>query len=291
MPGPAVVTQTVVSNDGTSIAYHDSGGTGPAIVLANGLAGPFAAWRHQLEYLADRHRIIGWDYRGLFGSVQASGKPTRIDVSAHVDDLERVLEKTSIERAAFIGWSMGVQVVLALYERRPELVSHLVFINGTYGKPLDTTGMPFSSRVVPSMVDRVRRFHEIAAQLLKRATRWPETVLWMRRLGLIGNTVDEELFREIASQFGTTDLELYFAMLRELSRHDASHVLDTVQVPTLVITGDRDPFTPRQLAQQMARRIPGGEILVVRGATHYAMIEYPELVNLRIEKFLREHGL
>jgi pimeloyl-ACP methyl ester carboxylesterase len=59
----------------------------------------------------------------------------------------------------------------------------------------------------------------------------------------------------------------------------------------LVITGDRDPFTPRQLSQQMARRIPGGEILVVRGATHYAMIEYPELVNLRIEKFFREHGL
>ena len=42
----------------------------------------------------------------------------------------------------WVGWSMGVQVVLALYERRPEVVSHLVFINGTYGKPLDTTGMP-----------------------------------------------------------------------------------------------------------------------------------------------------
>ncbi len=291
MPGPAVVTQTVVSRDGTTVAYHDSGGSGSPIVLANGLAGPFAAWRHQLEYLGDRHRIIGWDYRGLYGSSQPSGKPTRFDVAAHVDDLEAVLEKASIERATFIGWSMGVQVVLALYERRPELVSHLVFINGTYGKPLDTTGMPFSSRVVPSMVDRVRRFHELAAQLLKRATRWPETVLWMKRLGLIGNTVDEELFREIASNFGTTDLELYFAMLRELSRHDASHVLDTVQAPTLIITGDRDPFTPRQLAQQMARRIPGGEILVVRGATHYAMIEYPELVNLRIEKFLREHGV
>jgi pimeloyl-ACP methyl ester carboxylesterase len=80
--------------------------------------------------------------------------------------------------------------------------------------------------------------------------------------------------------------------LRTLAGQPArcAHVLETIEVPTLVITGDRDAFTPRQLAQQMARRIPHGEILIVRGATHYTAIEYPELVNLRIEKFFREHG-
>ena len=114
--------------------------------------------------------------------------------------------------------------------------------------------------------------------------------MWMKRLGIVGSTLDEELFREIAIDFGNVDLDLYLRILSCLGDHDAAHVLDNIHVPTLVITGDRDFFTPRQLAQQMARRIPGGEILVVRGATHYAAIEYPELVNLRIEKFLREHG-
>jgi pimeloyl-ACP methyl ester carboxylesterase len=136
----------------------------------------------------------------------------------------------------------------------------------------------------------VRRFHGTSSRLLRRATRWPETVLWLKRLGIIGNTLDEELFREIAAEFGSVDLELYLATLRALGDHDAAHVLETIAVPTLVITGDRDAFTPRQVAQQMARRIPGGEILVVRGATHYTALEYPELVNLRIEKFFREHG-
>jgi len=290
MPSLDVSTQEIASNDGVTLTCFDTGGEGPPIVLANGLGGPFVSWRHQIEYLRDRYRIVSWDYRGLYRSTRPEGEPPRVDVPAQVDDLECVLETLSIQRAAFMGWSMGVQVILELYERRPELVSHLVLSNGTYGKPLDTVGVPLSSRIVPPAVDQIRRVHELASGLLRRATLWPETVLWLKRLGLVGNTLDEELFREVAAEFGSVDLDLYLRILRALGEHDAAHVLDAIQVPTLVITGDRDPFTPRQLAQQMARRIPGGEILVVRGATHYAAIEYPELVNLRIEKFLREHG-
>jgi pimeloyl-ACP methyl ester carboxylesterase len=78
--------------------------------------------------------------------------------------------------------------------------------------------------------------------------------------------------------------------VRSLGEHDAARVLEKIRVPTLVIAGDRDAFTPRQLAQQMARRIPRGELLLVRGATHYTAVEFPELVNLRIEKFFRENG-
>lgn len=290
MPSSEVRKSTVTSSDGTSIAVHDTGGSGPPIVLANGLGGPFTAWRHQVEYLRDQYRIVSWDYRGLYGSTRPAGSPPRVDVPAHVDDLERVLEATGIERAPFIGWSMGVQVLLELYERRPEVVSHLVLVNGTYGKPLETVAVPLASRVVPKMVEQARRFHEVGSRMLKRASLWPETVLWLKRLGLAGGTLDEDLFRELAIEFATVDMDLYLAILGALGEHDAAHVLATISVPSLVITGDKDVFTPRQLAQQMARRIPGGEILVVRGATHYAAIEYPELLNLRIEKFLREHG-
>lgn len=284
-----VETKTLTAHDGTRIAYHDTGGSGPAIVLANGLGGPFASWAHQIDYLRDRHRIVSWDYRGLFGSDRPAGDPPRLDVPAHVDDLEAVLAATGIETAAFMGWSMGVQVVLELYERRPERVRHLVLINGTWGRPFETLAAPLAARVVPTLVRKLRRFHGVGGRVLSRASRWPETVLWLKRLGLVGSTLDEELFKELATEFGGIDLDLYLRTLDELGRHDASHVLETIAVPTLVITGDRDAFTPRQLAQQMARRIPNGEILVVRGATHYTALEYPELVNLRIEKFLREH--
>ena len=78
--------------------------------------------------------------------------------------------------------------------------------------------------------------------------------------------------------------------LEKLGEHDASDVLAQIDVATLVIAGDRDLFTPRSQAERMARRIPGAEIMVVPGGTHYVAVEYPELVNLRIEKFFRERG-
>ncbi len=120
-------------------SFHDTGGPGRPLVLANGLGGPFKSWRHQIDYLSDRYRLVSWDYRGLYGSSAPTGDPPRLGVEAHVDDLTRVLEAVGVSRAAFMGWSMGVQVILELYERRPELVSHLILVNGTFGRCLCTS--------------------------------------------------------------------------------------------------------------------------------------------------------
>jgi len=290
MPRLEVETKTLRTADGTLIAYYDTGGNKPPVVLACGLGGPFSAWRHQVDYLRDRYRIVSWDYRGLHGSSRPPGDPPRLSVPAHVEDLHAVLAATGIDRAAFIGWSMGVQVILELYDTTPERSSHLVFINGTFGRPFETVAIPLAARIVPMLVRQAQRHHRVGSALLQRATRWPETLLWLKRLGLIGNTLDEELFRDMASDLANMDLDVYLRLLRSVGDHDATHVLEKIDVPTLVITGDRDAFTPHRWAQSVARRIRGGEILIVRGATHYTAVEYPELVNLRIEKFFREHN-
>jgi hypothetical protein len=49
-------------------------------------------------------------------------------------------------------------------------------------------------------------------------------------------------------------------------------------------------FTPVWVSRLMQERLPDAELLVVRGGTHTAYLEQPDLVNLRIEKFLRERG-
>jgi pimeloyl-ACP methyl ester carboxylesterase len=281
---------TFLTSDGTRITWHDTGGDGPPIVLANGLGGPFGAWRYQVEFLRSRYRLVSWDYRGLYGSSRPPGDPPRLDIAAHVGDLEGLLAEARIERAAFVGWSMGVQVMLDFYERHPERVSHLALINGTFGKPFETLAVPMAARIVPLVLQQAGRYHLTGSALLRRVTRWPETGLWLKRLGLLSDTLDPELFREMAAEFATLDLDVYFTLLRSLGQHDAAHVLESIRVPTLVITGEHDSFTPRHVAEQMARRIRGSELLVVRGATHYTAVEHPELVNLRIEKFFREHN-
>jgi pimeloyl-ACP methyl ester carboxylesterase len=287
----AVEAKTLrASSDGTTITYYDTGGDKPVVLLANGLGGPIDAWQFQVEFFRERYRLLSWDYRGLYQSARPPGNPPKVDIDYHVADCIDVLNAAGVERAATLGWSMGVQVALSLYELRPELVTHLVLVSGTFGRPLDTVAFPFAKRWMPRVIDAAHRLRSVGSIALRRASRWPETAVWLKRAGIIGRPIDEALLRNMVEQFGAVDLDVYFRTLAALGRHDIDHILEHVRVPALVIAGEKDAFTPRQLAQQMARRIPHGELFIVRGGTHYAAAEYPELVNLRIEKFFREHA-
>lgn len=300
MPPPkrplAVDTRRVKSFDGTAIAYHATRAPfkgAPAIVLANGLGGPHIAWREQIDFFLDRYQIVTWDYRGLYGS----DRPAEGDgaagyaVERHVCDLQAILAAEGIERASLIGWSMGVQVVLEAFRRLRGVARNLVLLSGTFGRPLDTLSpLPGARVFLPSLVRAARHAHGFATQMTRRAAGQPEFAAGLKRMGLIGSTLDDEVFEELLHAFGQLDMEGYLRNLRALGEHTAEDVLETIDVPVLVIAGDRDTFTPPSLAQAMARRIRGASLLVVRGGTHYTAVEFPELVNLRIERFFREHG-
>lgn len=294
MPKLDIKPNTLKRSDGTQLRYFDTEATEssgkPCLVLANGLGGPLTAWTHQIERFRSRFRILSWDYRGLYGSAFPKGYLPDLSIQAHVDDLLAILSAAGVERAVLAGWSMGVQVVLELAHQRPEIATHLVLINGTFGRPLHGVGVPFAGHFLPQAVSQARRLHQVGSAILQRASRWPETGRWLKRFGVIAESLDPELFADMAVDFGSLDLEVYLTMLSALGEHDAGHVLRTIQVPTLVVTGTRDLFTPPLLAERMAQTIPRGELLIVPGGTHYAAAEFPEVINRRIARFLDRHS-
>ncbi len=292
MPNPEEPAGELRTPDGARLAYYDTGGPGDLIVTVNGLGGPFSAWRYQVDYLRDRYRFVSWDYRGLFHSA-GGDPPADVSVERHAADLEFVIHELGVERpATLLGWSMGVQVALEHYARAPHQVSHMVLLNGTFGRPLDNMPMPGSHWWAPRALEQVRRLGRPGQAVMRRLTKWPETVSWMKRLGIISPTLEDDFFRGMAEEFGSLDLDTYLRTMAALGEHDATRVLSRVRVPTLVIAGEKDRMTPANIASDMASQIPGAEFLTVRGATHYTAVEYPDLINLRVEKFLREnrHG-
>ena len=84
------------------------------------------------------------------------------------------------------------------------------------------------------------------------------------------------------------DTEVFVEFTRTAQEHDASPWLGDIHVPTLVVAGERDLFTPRHLSLEMAQRVSDAELLEIPRGSHAALIEQPELINLRLEKFLRE---
>jgi len=286
--------RSVSSADGTSIAYYATQAPPGArtVVLANGLGGPRLAWRALVDYLGDRYRFITWDYRGLYQSGRPpEGSPDAYAVSRHVEDLKAILDAEGVERCALVGWSMGVQVSIEAFHRLPGVAEALVLLSGTFGRPLDTAvPIPLGRRIAQAALEAAERHAPRLRTAVRTLAGQPEFVGWMKRAGLMAETIDEAEFAEVVGMFGSLDVEAFAKNLRALGDHDAERLLPTIDVPTLVITGDRDRMTPRGLSQQMVRRIPKAEMLVVRGGTHYAAVEFPELVGLRIERFFHDQG-
>jgi pimeloyl-ACP methyl ester carboxylesterase len=126
--------------------------------------------------------------------------------------------------------------------------------------------------------------------VVRQATRLPDPGEWAKRIGLAPRTLDEQVVAELVTKLRVVDMDTLIRLLEQMGEHDGWDLLPLIDVPTLIIAGSRDVFTPRSAAERMARRIRGSEIMLLPGATHYAALEYPEMVNLRLEKFFRERG-
>jgi len=87
------------------------------------------------------------------------------------------------------------------------------------------------------------------------------------------------------------ELPLFLRMLRAAGEHTAGDFLAQIDVPTLIITGERDTFTPAFLAESMAKTIPDAELMVVKNGTHVAALEQHELVNAKIREFVQTRVL
>ena len=85
------------------------------------------------------------------------------------------------------------------------------------------------------------------------------------------------------------DINLFLDMVSEMENHSVLDHLQKISVPTLIIAGESDVFTPIHLSNQMANLIPKSELTIIPRGSHAAIVEHPNLINLRIEKFLRDN--
>ena len=285
-----VEEKRVKTPEGDEIAYHVIG-RGKPLLLANGLGGSWRAWAHQIRQFADRYRFISWDYRGMYQSPVPRDKRA-MQVPLHAEDGLHVLRAEGITAGVEVfGWSMGVQVALEMFRREPKLFDSLVLINGVAGSPFRTLANPPTiGSLAPPILRGLQRVSGGVEAWTRLAVKWPYTPQLAMKLGIASKTIDIELFRGMAGSFVGLDMEVYMRILEQLGDHDAHDVLSRIEQPVLVIAGGRDLMTPRAAAERLVRSVKHGELYVIPDGTHYLAVEYPALLNQRIERFLMEKG-
>jgi 3-oxoadipate enol-lactonase len=253
---------------GTRGVAYDDAGEGRPVLFVHGFPHHRKLWTPQLRALAGHSRGIAPDLPG-FGE---SDMPEKFSIDGWANGLARLLDALDIERAIIAGLSMGGYVTLAFWRLHRERVVALVLADtragadSEEGKQKRRETIELARRDGPTAVART-----LLPGMVGKSTREREpSVVAMMRAMLESASVD--------SVVGASE-----AMM---NRPDATSLLPTIDVPTLIIVGDEDVLTPPKESHAMHAAIAGSRLEVIPGAGHVSNVERPAAFNQVLSEFI-----
>jgi pimeloyl-ACP methyl ester carboxylesterase len=250
--------------------HYLSSGAGTPVLLIHGHPFDCTSWSPQLDTAFPNFRLIAPDLRN-FGLSTSPTPPTLF--ADYALDLIALADALALPRFVVVGLSMGGHVALELAALAPSRLLGLVLC-GTYAQPdtpekkssryaladrLDREGLaPYAAEVLPKMLSAQSLAHNpaLAAPLLAM----------MQRCPVAGASI----------------------ALRLRAEHpDYLPVLDSLTIPTLILVGEHDTFTPVPDAKLMHAHARNSTLTVLPSAAHLTNLEQPAAFNLALLTFLQ----
>ena len=280
--------------------YFEVYGQGQSIICNNGVGVSTFFWKYILEHYGQNHQIILWDYRGHGKSdKKISHLTTDLSIERHAKDLAELRQHLQQEfdihpsPALLIGHSMGCQVSLEYWRQNPDLVQGMVLLLGTAGRALETFANSSNSVYVFRGVKRISnkigpRINKVIAPLLNSPIAWPFT----QKAALVDPLyTSQQDFAPYLEHLASMDFLVFLEAAWQCQLHDIWDELPNIQVPVLMVAAENDAFTPISCAQKLTQNIPKSEFMVLADGSHAALIEQPQTINFRIDRFIRDHNL
>lgn len=256
------------------IAY-DVRGTGPWLLFSHEFAGDARSWATQVEHFSRQYRCLVYNHRG-FPPSTVPQDPAAYSPESLASDLLGLLDHLNIDRAHFVGLSMGANVALDLALAHPERCRSLVLSGCGAG----TTNRNVFEENIHAIVDLLQTrgmnaFAEIYAE-------GPTRVPFKRK--------DPDGWRTFREQFGShsargSALTMLGVQLKRRTIFSLASELAQLRVPTLILVGDEDEPCVDP-AVFMKRTIPTSGLAVLPQTGHTINLEEPVLFNQTVELFL-----
>ncbi|MDP1527035.1 MAG: alpha/beta fold hydrolase [Rhodocyclaceae bacterium] len=255
-----------IEANGINIHYEISG-SGPVVMFAHSLGSDHSIWAAQKSALAGRHTVLAYDLRG-HGKTTASPGAYTFDLLAA--DAIALLDALQIEKASFVGISLGGMIGQAVALAAPQRIDKLVLADTTCAYP------PEAQAAWPE------RIRQIAASGLEPLV-LPTLERWFTAPY---RAAHPEVIERIGALIRATPVAGYLGCCHAIAQLDFSARLKTLPMPALVVVGDSDPGIPLPLAQALAVAISGAQLAVIPGAAHLANIEQADAFNQLLLNFL-----
>lgn len=246
------------TDDGQEIYFRVQGDPGPVLVFVSGYFGIDDIWQPLISSLSSEYRCISYDSRG-YGR---SSKPVSADsysVPRHAADLHSVLQACNVtDRVVLVTHSMGCNIAAAYYLAHSNLVSGIIYSAAYFdGKhiskflPLEalTSGVESPSQCIDFYTSM-----GLNGVIAQEAAKWPAHA---RR-----NNAKALLSFEMGNRYST------------------------IKVPGLVVLGEKDVATPRELVAPIVQDMPNCSLEVLENVAHFPPTEAPGEMERLIRGFL-----
>lgn len=232
-------------------------GSGVPIVFIHGAGGSALSWLPQKVYFERSNQVILIDLPGHGGS----GGSSSDSIDAYAEALGNALDSMGGSPAYIAGHSMGGAVAMQLAVSRPSLARGLILI-----------GTGARLKVHPEILQGILRDKEATAR----------TILDTAFSDVVPSALKDKVFTD----YMKNDALTIFNDFTACDGFDLMGGLDAITVPTLIVCGTADRFTPPKYSHYLAAGIPGAQLELIADAGHMVMIEKPAEVNTAIEKFV-----
>jgi pimeloyl-ACP methyl ester carboxylesterase len=232
-------------------------GSGIPIVFIHGAGGSALSWLLQKAHFEKSNQVILIDLPGH----GRSGGPSSDSIDAYAEALGNTLDSMGGGPAYIAGHSMGGAVALRLVMSRPSLARGLILI-GTGAK----------LKVHPGILQGILRDKEATARTILDTA--------------FSDAVPSALKSKVFTEYMKNDALTIFNDFTACDGFNLMGGLDAISVPTLVICGTADRFTPPKYSHYLTARIPGARLELIADAGHMVMLEKPAEVNAAIDRFV-----
>jgi len=257
-----------VEVSGLRIDYEREGIGPPLVLLHGGFGFDSRSWRRQIDALSDEYTVVAWDAPGCGRS---SDPPSTFRLPDYADCLARFIETLGLSRPHVLGLSFGGALAIQLFGRHPA-VSRTLILAGAYAG--------WAGSLPPAEVDR--RVSRLAADMQRPPDEWIPSYL----PGLLTEAAPPEMVEEVKSLMSAVRPAANETMLHAMAEADLTDVLPRVDVPTLLLYGEKDVRSPTEVGRALHHGIPGSRLVILPGIGHLSSVEGAEQFNREVRSFL-----
>ncbi len=241
------------------------------LVLSNGILMSTASWNFQISELSKHFQVLVYDCRGMW---QSDHPQEQYSMEQHADDLSELLSALNINRAHIAGISYGSEISMVFALKYPHKTKTLMVFDGV--SQIDPLLRSFGDTWVSAAEQKN------AALLLKVTTPLNFSEEWIIK--------NQKILPILEEKYRQLDFDAFIRLMDSFYHLNITEMLATIQVPTLVVVGEKDILKTRSYSEIIAELISGSEFYVVPGSGHALCLEKPKEFNSLVMGFVYKNA-